>query len=80
MVRAPTERQREVLKAVAAFQQKHGFAASIRELGDRLNIKSSNGVAQHLQALITKGFLKRKRLTARTLSLTNAGRREIDHG
>ena len=52
-----TERQREVLAVFSALTVELG--PTIRALGDALGIKSTNGVAEHLQALERAGVIKR---------------------
>ena len=76
----PTARQLEVLRAIADHHRRKGFPISIRELGTELNIRSTNSVSDHLKALIRKGLVQRERMRSRSLTITNAGRREIEHG
>ncbi len=54
-----TPAQQKMLDAIKAFKSHHGYAPTIRELGDRLGIKSPNGVQCHLLALEKKGHIKR---------------------
>lgn len=54
-----TPAQQKMLDAIKAFKSHHGYAPTIRELGDRLGIKSPNGVQCHLIALEKKGQIKR---------------------
>ena len=73
----PSARQLQVLRAIRRHHQAKGFPISIRELGDVLGIRSTNGVADHLEALERKGLVTRERNRARTLQITTAGHREI---
>lgn len=73
----PSPRQLVVLRAIRDHQKAKGFAPTIRELGDQLGIKSTNGVHEHLRLLIRKGLLTREKQRSRTLLLTTAGQREI---
>lgn len=54
-----TSRQREILRQIQRFHQNEGYFPSIRELNELLNLKSSNTIFSHLQALIKKGYLKK---------------------
>ncbi len=63
-----TERQEGVVNAIRTWIQEHGFPPTIRELGQRLGIKSLRGVTTHLDAIVKKGYLQRTR-GARSLRL-----------
>ncbi len=76
----PTQRQLLVLRTISAHQVSKGFAITIRELSIALKCSSTNGVVDHLKALERKGLVSREKQRARTLQLTTAGRREIEHG
>jgi repressor LexA len=52
-------RQRELLDFVAAFSDQHGIPPSLREIGDALGIRSTNGVSDQVKALVKKGYLER---------------------
>lgn len=66
-------RQREILEYIAAIVDQKGVAPTYREIGDALNIKSTNGVSDHVKALIRKGYLQRPggHGSARSLRLTD---------
>ncbi len=66
-------RQRQVLDAIAAHVDQFGIPPTLRELGDALSIRSTNGVADHIKALVRKGYLERGQggtVRARSLRLT----------
>lgn len=66
-------RQRQVLDAIASHVDQAGIPPTLRELGDALGIKSTNGVADHIKALIKKGYLERGQegnVRARSLRMT----------
>jgi repressor LexA len=67
-----TLRQREVLVYVASRIQR-GSVPSLREIGARLGIASTNGVNDHLRALEKKGLVIRDGAKSRALSITEAG-------
>mgnify|MGYP006093638095 CR=1 FL=1 len=52
-------RQREVLEYIASYMDNQGMSPSLREVGDALGIKSTNGVADHIKALVRKGYVER---------------------
>ena len=68
MAKQLTNRQHTVLEAIRAWIRERGYPPTIRELGQRLGIKSLRGVTTHLDAIAKKGFLKRE-AKARSISL-----------
>jgi SOS-response transcriptional repressor LexA len=68
-----TDRQKEILGVIHRCNETRGLSPSIREIGDTLSIRSTNGVNDHLKALQRKGLLTRESLTARSFKLTAAG-------
>ena len=54
-----TARQREVLDYISDYICDRGYPPTIREIGDELGIKSTNGVSEHLETLWKKGYLIR---------------------
>jgi len=64
-----TDRQREVLALIASEIERNGYPPTIRELGARLGIRSTNGVTDHIKALERKGFLSREDKKSRSLKL-----------
>ncbi len=65
MTQPLTPRQTEVLFTIRSFIRDNGFPPTLRELGDILGIKSTNGVNDHLKYMERKGVLELKRFTAR---------------
>ncbi|OGD20896.1 MAG: repressor LexA [Candidatus Aminicenantes bacterium RBG_13_64_14] len=55
-----TKRQRRVLQAVEAFILGHGYAPTIRRLGEELGITSPSAVFKHVRSLECKGYLSRR--------------------
>ena len=72
MARGLTNRQREVLAHIRAALERTGRPPTLRELGARLGIRSTNGVRDHLEALVAKGYLARDPHSARGLRLLQA--------
>ena len=53
-----TDKQRDVLGFIEQMITTRGVSPTIREIGKKFGIKSTNGVRLHLNALIKKGYLK----------------------
>ncbi|MEA3297022.1 MAG: transcriptional repressor LexA [candidate division Zixibacteria bacterium] len=70
MKKSLTNRQREILEFIRDQIRTRGNSPTIREIGRRFGISSTNGVRQHITALIKKGFLKKQALISRGLELT----------
>jgi repressor LexA len=64
-----TPRQRNVLDFISETVQKKGFPPTIREIGEKFEITSTNGVRAILSALEKKGHIKRKPLVSRGIEL-----------
>ena len=62
-----TDRQREILEFITRRIQEQGYPPTIREIGEQMGIRSTNGVNDHLKALERKGFLQREGLKSRAL-------------
>lgn len=69
-----TERQEQFLAIVRTFSDLHGYAPSVREIGERMGIQSPNGVVGHIRALVRKGLLTWNPKTARSLRVVDADR------
>jgi repressor LexA len=69
-----TERQLEVLRFIARQIDDAGYPPTIREIGEALDIRSTNGVNDHLKALERKGYLTRDPVKSRALIPTDAAR------
>lgn len=59
--------QKRVLACIIAHIEDTGFPPTIREIGDALGIKSTNGVNDHLKALEKKGYLEREDAKSRAI-------------
>lgn len=66
-------RQRELLDFVASYADQRGIPPTLREIGQALGIRSTNGVSDQVKALVKKGFLERvgDPRTSRGLRLTH---------
>jgi repressor LexA len=48
MADALTQRQRDILDFISASIAERGFPPTLREIGEHFNIRSTNGVNDHL--------------------------------
>ena len=62
-----TERQKEIYTFILKFRTEHGCSPSIPELQKAFSIRSPNGIAGHLNALVQKGVLKRANRGSRNM-------------
>ncbi|MHB9132774.1 MAG: transcriptional repressor LexA [Armatimonadota bacterium] len=65
-----TKRQQEVLAGIRLILQESGYPPTVRELGEKLGLRSSCTVQRHLEALERKGFIRRNPTKARTIEIT----------
>lgn len=69
-----TDRQKEILTFIQRTTEERGFPPTIREIGEQMDIRSTNGVNDHLKALERKGFLTRGEQQSRSLVPTKRAR------
>ena len=72
-----TDRQLEVLRFIARQIEDCGYPPTIREIGEALDIRSTNGVNDHLKALERKGYLSRDPVKSRALIPSAAAREAL---
>ncbi len=65
-----TKRQRQILDYLEQFIEDNGYAPSYREIASEFALSSVSTVAEHIDALSGKGYLKREANEARSLQLT----------
>ncbi len=64
-----TDRQKTILDFIESQILDRGHSPTIREIGHKFGISSTNGVRVHLTALIKKGYLKKQQHISRGLEL-----------
>jgi len=64
-----TARQKEILDFIVDFRGRNGCSPSIPEIQKQFDIHSPNGVAGHLQALESKGFIRRAQRGSRQIDV-----------
>jgi len=67
-----TPRQKLVLDYIRAYIEDHDYSPSYREICQYLGLKSVATVAEHVNALQSKGFLNKDPLEARSIQVTPA--------
>jgi repressor LexA len=72
MKTALTSKQKAVLEFIEKQIADYGHPPTIREIGRKFGIASTNGVRTHLTALIKKGYLKKEKFISRGIALTRS--------
>jgi repressor LexA len=67
-----TQRQQMVLDYIRQSITDRGYPPTLREIGARMGIRSTNGVNDHLRALERKGYLTREDMKSRALRPTQS--------
>ena len=69
-----TERQQEIYEFIRTTIATRGIPPSMREIGEKSGIRSTNGVDKHLAALERGGLISRERGKSRGIMLPSGGR------
>ncbi len=64
-----TKRQEQTLDFIRSSIEQRGYPPTLREIGEHMGIRSTNGVNDHLRALERKGYLRREDMKSRALKL-----------
>ena len=72
-----TKKQKQMLDYIREFADEYGYAPTFREIMDGLNYSSVATVAQHIDNLVTKGFLYKRNNEARSIQLVET---DVDAG
>jgi len=72
-----TDRQREIFEYIQDRIKVWGYPPTIREIGEHLGIRSTNGVADHLKALKRKGYLNHEERKSRALTPVKQGKTTV---
>ncbi len=67
-----TERQKGILDFIVTFTGRNGYPPSLREIGERFRIRSTNGVRHHLGVLTEKGYIERDAKRFRSIKVSRA--------
>ncbi len=63
-----SNKQTEILEFIQYKIENEGYSPSIREIAEKVNLKSTSSVHHHLNNLIEKGLLSKKANQSRTLT------------
>lgn len=72
-MRLPTEQQKKVLKVIADSIQYYGYPPTLREIGSKLGIRSTNAVNDHLKALERKDCIRRDPIGSKSRAIVITG-------
>lgn len=73
-----TKRQQQTLEFIRRSIEERGYPPTLREIGESMGIRSTNGVNDHLRALERKGYLRREDMKSRALKLVEASEATIE--
>lgn len=68
----PTKKQKQLLTYIDSFIREHGYSPSYREIMNGLNYNSVATVALHVNNLITRGHLRKRENSARSLEVVGS--------
>lgn len=66
-----TKRQEQTLDFIRESIKGRGYPPTLREIGEHMGIRSTNGVNDHLRALERKGYLRREDMKSRALRVVD---------
>lgn len=73
-----TKRQEQTLDFIRESIRGRGYPPTLREIGEHMGIRSTNGVNDHLRALERKGYLRREDMKSRALRLVDEAEESTD--
>jgi len=65
-------RQRQILEFLRSHARQHSYPPTVREIGHAVGLSSSSTVQNHLNALETKGLIRRDPTKSRTVEVVGA--------
>jgi repressor LexA len=71
-----TERQKAIYDFIRETMARRGMPPTLREIGEKFGIRSTNGVEKHLQALERGGHITRERGKSRGIAVASGHRRD----
>lgn len=66
-------RQRQILDFLREHSRRHAYPPTVREIGHAVGLSSSSTVQNHLNALETKGLIRRDPTKSRTVEVVGSG-------
>ncbi|HKR98153.1 MAG TPA: transcriptional repressor LexA [Candidatus Dormibacteraeota bacterium] len=73
MPQAVNTRQQQILEFLRDHAREHAYPPTVREIGSAVGLSSSSTVQNHLNALETKGLIRRDPSKSRTVEVVTAG-------
>lgn len=67
MAKELTDRQAKIYRYIVEYIGENHYPPTVREIAEAFDISSTNGVSEHLRALIRKGFLLKEASKSRAL-------------
>lgn len=52
------QKRKEILEAIISYIQEHGYAPTVREIGEMVGLKSSSSVQSHLDRMLADGMIE----------------------
>ena len=74
-----TKRQEQTLDFIRRSIEERGYPPTLREIGEHMGIRSTNGVNDHLRALERKGYLRREDMKSRALKLVDLDSLKVEN-
>jgi repressor LexA len=71
------ERLRKILEFLSSFQEKSGYSPSIREIGDKIGVKSTSLVDFYLDKLENRGTIVRDKHISRSIRVLSNSLKEV---
>jgi repressor LexA len=71
-----SQRQSEVLELIKVIVANRGYPPSVREIGERLGLRSPSTVHSHLSSLVAGGFIRRDPTKPRAIEVVDLGTSE----
>ena len=69
-----SERQQSILDFIQETMTRRGMPPTLREIGEKFGIRSTNGVEKHLLVLERGGYISRERGKSRGIAVTGGSR------
>ncbi len=52
------QKRKEILEAIISYIQEHGYAPTVREIGEMVGLKSTSSVQSHLNRMLVDGMIE----------------------
>lgn len=72
-----SDREYKILSFIADYKRDHPFSPNIREIGAAIGVTSTSLIGWYLDNLSKGGYITREPRIARTINLTEQGRRVV---